>query len=69
MALMMGALYDALKSANVDDEKARKAAEEVAGFETRIASIDSRLAVLQWMLGSNIALTLIVLGKLFVVGP
>jgi hypothetical protein len=69
MALMMGALYDALKSANVDDEKARKAAEEVAGFETRIAAIDSRLAVLQWMLGSNIALTLIVLGKLFVVGP
>ena len=69
MALMMGALYDALKSANVDDEKARKAAEEVASFEQRITAIAGDLSIVQWMVGSNIALTLIVLGKLFVVGP
>ncbi len=32
MALMVGALYDALRSVNVDDDKARRAAEEVAEF-------------------------------------
>lgn len=68
MALMMGALYDALKSANVDDEKARKAAEEVASFEQRINAIAGELSIVKWMVGSNIALTLLVLGKLFVVG-
>ena len=33
MALMMGSLYEALKSANVEDDKARKAAEEVADYQ------------------------------------
>ena len=49
MALMMGALYDALKSANVDDEKARKAAEEVASFEQRITAIAGDLSIVKWM--------------------
>jgi hypothetical protein len=32
---MMGSLYDALKAADVPDEKAVKAAEEVASHENR----------------------------------
>jgi hypothetical protein len=40
MALMMGSLYDALKSADVPDEKAVKAAEEVASYENRLASLE-----------------------------
>jgi hypothetical protein len=51
MALMLGALNDALKSAG---EKARKAAEEVAaydnrvnGLEGRMSSLDGRMAALE----------------------
>jgi hypothetical protein len=65
MALMMGSLYDALRSSGVEDEKARKAAEEVAGYENRLASMESRLGLLTWMVGFNIALTVGVLWKLF----
>ena len=32
MALMLGQLYDALRAANVPDDKARAAAEEVASY-------------------------------------
>ncbi|MCE7028596.1 integrase [Jiella avicenniae] len=56
MALMMGSLYDALRSANVEDEKARKAAEEVADFQKQISDIRSDLSVLKWMLGFLLAI-------------
>ena len=44
--------------------KADKAAEELAGFENRLAGIDARLSVLTWMAGTNIAATLAVLWRL-----
>jgi hypothetical protein len=66
MAVMMGDLYDALRSAGAEDDKARKAAAEVAGFENRLASLDSRVSVLTWMVGFNLALTVAIVGKLFV---
>ena len=65
MAFMMGNLYDALRSAGADDDKARKAAEEVAGFENRIGGLASDVALLKWMVGFNLALTVAVVGKLF----
>ena len=49
MALMSGSLYRALKAADVPDDLAQKAAEDAADFEKRFARIDTRLAVLQWM--------------------
>ena len=55
MALMMGSLYDALRSANVDDEKARKAAEEVADFQKQIADVRADLGTMKWMLGFLLA--------------
>jgi len=64
MALMMGKLYDALRAGSIPDEKAREAAEEVAGFETRLSGVEARLAVLTWMVGTNIVLTVGVLGVL-----
>lgn len=64
MAVMMGSLYDALRSANVPDEKAIKAAEEVADFKGDIATIKGELSVLRWMVGANIKLTVLVLGGL-----
>jgi hypothetical protein len=64
MALMMGSLYDALKSADVPDEKAVKAAEEVASYENRLASLETKVDRLTWMVGANITLTVLVLGGL-----
>jgi len=56
MAVMMGRLYAALREANVPEDKATAAAEEIAAYDNRLAAIESRLAVLTWMVGSTIAL-------------
>ncbi len=64
MALRMGALYDALLAAHVPEEQARKAAEEVADYNQRIGNMERDLALLKWMVGTNVALTLGVLGRL-----
>lgn len=72
MAIMLSKTYDALRAAGAPDEKARDAAEEIAGFENRLISIDHRLtqvearvAMLQWMLGLNLALSLAILAMVF----
>lgn len=67
MSLMMGSLYDALRRANVPDDVARQAAEEVAGYDNRIAHVERDLTVLKWMIASNIALTFAVLGRLLTI--
>lgn len=64
MAVMMGSLYDALRDANVGEDKARKAVEEVADFKGDIATLKGELQVLKWMVGANITLTVLVLGGL-----
>ena len=64
MALMMGKLYDALRSGSIPDEKAREAAEEVAEYEPRLSGVEARLSVLTWMVGTNLVLTVGVLGVL-----
>ena len=61
---MFGALYDALRQAQVPDDLARKAAEEVAGYENRLAKIESDLTLLKWMVGLVIALVSGILGKM-----
>jgi hypothetical protein len=58
MALMMGYLYEALRSANVDAEKARKAAEEVAVFHHRLGKVEVDLSHLRRMVGINIAMSI-----------
>jgi len=58
MALQLGALRDALLDASSSPEKANKAAEELAGYETRLASIDGRLALLTWMVGFVLVMTI-----------
>ena len=65
MALQLGALRDALIDAGAHADKADKAAEEVATYETRLASIDTRLTLLTRMAGFNLALTLAVLWRVF----
>jgi hypothetical protein len=65
MPLMMGRLYSALRAADVPDDKAREAAEEVAAYENRIASIEGRLTLLTWMVAFNLAMSAAILVKLF----
>lgn len=71
MALQLGALRDALIDAGASPDKAAKAAEELAGYENRLAGIDlrleqlaSRVTLLTWMTGFNTALTLGILWRL-----
>jgi hypothetical protein len=72
MPLMLGKLHDALVSAGADADSAREAAEEVAEyedkftqFEIRIERVEGKLALLQWMLGFDLAITAAILLKLF----
>lgn len=68
MALMMSGLYDALLDAGASEDKARKAAEEAAAYETRLSSIDakldrldSRMTLLQWVAGIGCSVMLALL--------
>jgi hypothetical protein len=54
MALMLSRLYDALRLANVPEDKAREAAEEVATYE----QLKSDTYLLKWMVGFLIAIVL-----------
>lgn len=58
MALQLGALRDALLDAGAAPDKADKAAEELAGYDTDIA-------LLKWATGAN--LSLILLGSMFAI--
>jgi hypothetical protein len=58
MALMLSKTYDALRAAGAPEEKAREAAEEIAGFEDRLTAIESDLKLLKWMLGFNLVLSM-----------
>lgn len=60
MALMLSKTCDALRAAGAPDDKARQAAEEIAGFEDRLTGIESDLKLLKWMLGFNLALSMAV---------
>lgn len=71
MAVMLASLYDALRAANLPDDKGRQAAEEVADFRNEIAAVRGEIvavrgeiAGLKWMVGANISLTVLVLGGL-----
>lgn len=64
MARQLGSLRDALLEAGSSADKANKAAEEVAGYGTRLASIDTRLSVPTRIAGVNLAVTVAVLFKL-----
>lgn len=65
MSTMISEVYDALKEAGASEEKARKAAEAVATYENRFARIESDLALLKWMIGFNLAITVAILWKIF----
>ncbi len=47
MTTMIAEIYDALLAAGSPEDKARKAAEAVAGYENRFTAIDRRLAKME----------------------
>lgn len=56
MALQLGALRTALLDAGAKPETADRAAEEVAGYESRLAAMDTRLTLITWMIAGIYAL-------------
>jgi hypothetical protein len=73
MTTMIAEVYDALIEAGASQDKARKAAEAIAGYESRFTEIEKRLdrmeakiTLLSWMVGVSISLTLALgIGNLF----
>jgi len=55
MAVMLSKTYDALVAAGAPEDKARAAAEELAGYESRFVKIETVPAVIKRMLGVVIA--------------
>jgi len=72
---MIAEVYDALIEAGASQEKARKAAEAIAGYESRFTEIEKRLermegkiTLLTWMVGLAITLSLTLgIGNLFLI--
>jgi hypothetical protein len=64
MSTMIFEIYDALKEAGASEDKAKKAAEAVAAYDSHFASIEKELAVLKWMATTNIAMSLFLVGLL-----
>ncbi len=73
MTTMIAEVYDALIEAGASQDKARKAAEAIAGYENRFTDIEKRLermegkiTMLTWMVGLAITLSLTLgVGNLF----
>jgi hypothetical protein len=64
MALVLSEVRRAFITAGVDEVQAEKAAAEIASYENRLAKIETDVTLVKWMLGTNIGLTLLVLGVL-----
>lgn len=64
MTLRLGALHDALLDPG-NAEKAKRAAEELAGYERQFADVRADLLLLKWMVGTVLALVLLVLSKVW----
>ncbi len=64
LALMLSKTHDALRAAGAPDDKAREAAEEIAGFEDRLPVVESDLKLLKWMVGFNLALSMVIVALL-----
>ena len=63
MSLMLSRLYAALKLANIPDDAARSAAEEVAAYESALADVHSDIKLIKWTQATLVVLVLLVLGK------
>ncbi len=65
MSTMITEVYEAFKESGASDEKAKAAAEALANYENRFASLEAGQLLLKWMIGFNLAFTMAVLWKIF----
>ena len=65
MAMMLARTYEAFREAGASDEKAREAAEEIAGFERRLAGIESRLVRVEVLISIVLAGVVALIVKTF----
>lgn len=65
MSTMIFEVYDPLKDSGATEEKAKKAAESLAHYESRFNKVESELTLLKWMVGFNVGLSVAILLKLF----
>ena len=65
MSTMVAEVYDAFKDAGASDDKARAAATAIAEHDMRQTKVEADLALLKWMVGANIALTMAVVARTF----
>lgn len=63
---MISEVYDAFKAAGAPEDKAKAAAEALAGYENRFTKVDADLSLLKWMIGFNLAATIGILIRLLV---
>ena len=75
MTTMLSEVYDALLEAGATQEKARKAAEAVAGYENRFSKIENELTgirgelnLLKWMVGLVLGGVLVLVLRAFFPG-
>lgn len=62
---MITEVYQALRAIDVPEELATRAAEAVGQHHDRLAKIEGRLQVLEWMVGTNIVLTVAAMGAIW----
>jgi hypothetical protein len=65
MASMWGALRSALIEAGVTEVSADRAAEEVASYDNRLASMATDINLLKWVGASNTAMLVALMWRLF----
>lgn len=69
---MISEVYNALIAAGAPEDKARKAAETLANYDSRFSRIDgavlkveAELVLVKWMVGFGIAMNVAILTRLF----
>jgi hypothetical protein len=65
MPTMISEVYDAFIASGAPEDKARKAAEAIAAFESRFPRIEGDLNLIKWMNGVTWAFCFGILLKLF----
>ena len=55
---MIAEVYEALLEAGASQDKARKAAESIAAYDSRFSKIEADLLLIKWMVGFNLAFSI-----------
>jgi hypothetical protein len=64
---MKAEVYEAFRAIGAPEDMALKAAEALSKRDEDVADLKSDVRLLRWMAGTNVALTLILLGTVFTV--